>query len=957
MRRRAVPCLEELESRLLLRSPFEAPSLGPPPNPGPGVVWVSTVTELQSAVRNLQSNQTIVIRRGTYNLTETLIVGRSGPISNVTIRGETDNFDDVILRGRGMDNPNYGSVPHGISIWNAQDVLLANFSIGEVWYHPIDLQGGAGAERIRIYHVRAFNGGEQLVKSNPAADGTGVDDSILEYSILEYTDGTPTIDHGGGLGYTGGLHAHRTNRWIIRHNLFRNFHTPDSHDFRYNPVVLMWNYSRDTIVEGNTFVNCDRAVALGLVDQPDGFDHQGGIVRNNFIWIDPGLFSASRRAGADTQIAVYDSPDTKVYHNTVLTNGNTPRSIEVRWATSGVEIFNNLTDAPIGARNGGLFTAGGNYTGATLGMFADPANHDLHLVANAATLANVVDKVSPLAETDWDDGPRPSDDRADIGADELRDPDLHVTSFTPTNTGFTVPFNRAVDAAVLNLYDTQAGGLGPADVTLVGRATGPVRGSLVIDPALTRVRFVKTGSVLAPDVYTVTLRSAVDGFQALATGQRLDGNGDGIAGDDFITTFTVAASSAVTVSIPDLARGPGQPLDLGGAEAGLPLRLSNGSGVTSVSLVLRYDPRLLTVQGASPAAGLPAGTTVSLTVSTPGAAVLTFTSPTALPAGPLNFVMLTAVVPDTAPYASKQVLDLANIRINNGAIAAVDDDGLHVVGYPGDATGNTRYSAADALRVLRVAVGLDAGFAAFQLADPTIIADVTGNGAVNAADATRLLQEALGLDRSEVPPLPANLPLIVPGGPDPLLNLPKGLQGRRGRIVVVPVNLDISDRLESADLALSYDTTRLELLAVERGSLTADFDLFAVRLDPERGTVRVGLGRTAGPISGRGGGSVVQITFRVKDGAPAGRAVINLRSSLDVTRTQLNEGRLDLNPDPSDTAGDPLDGVVTVPRRTERIDAFFRSYGRTDEDRPSLAGLIAVLAKRPRRPRGLDPIN
>jgi hypothetical protein len=417
----AQPCplrVEELEPRQLLKSPYEAPPLPPPPGPSADVVWVGTVGELQSAVRNLRSGQTIVVRGGTYHLTETLVIGRSGPLQSVTIRGATDDFNDVVIRGKGMDNPAYGGVPHGISVYNAQDVTIANLSVGDVYYHPIDLQGIQGAERVRLYHTRIFDGGEQLIKSS--AGGGGVDDCIVEYSVIEYTAGTPATDHGAGVGYTGGISAHEVDRWVVRHNLFRNFHTPDSSAWWFNPVVLMWNHSADTLVEGNTFINVDRAVALGLYDNT-GFDHQGGVIRNNFVYLEPGLFSAARTAASDGMLLVYDSPGTKVFHNTVLTNGNSRLAIEVRWANSGVEFRNNLADAPLGARDGGAYAASGNFLRATPGMFLDPAGGDLRLVTNDLTRSSVIDKVTaPAGVTDdWDGSPRPAGATADIGADEV----------------------------------------------------------------------------------------------------------------------------------------------------------------------------------------------------------------------------------------------------------------------------------------------------------------------------------------------------------------------------------------------------------------------------------------------------------------------------------------------------------------------------------------------------------
>ena len=64
------------------------------------------------------------------------------------------------------------------------------------------------------------------------------------------------------------------------------------------------------------------------------------------------------------------------------------------------------------------------------------------------------------------------------------------------------------------------------------------------------------------------------------------------------------------------------------------------------------------------------------------------------------------------------------------------------------------YSALDAQRVLRIAVGLDSGLAAYPLIDPVLIADTTWNGSISSLDATRILQEVVGLDRFEIPPIP-----------------------------------------------------------------------------------------------------------------------------------------------------------------------------------------------------------
>jgi hypothetical protein len=424
--------LEELEPRLLFKLPADAPPLGPPPNPGPSVFWVNTEAALQTAVNGLQSGQTIVIQRGTYHLSRTIWLGLHRPLTNVTIRGATDNFDDVVLLGAGMDNANYGNVAMGISVWNAQYVTIANLSVGNVYYHPIELKGDAGAGNVHLYHLHLFNGGEQIIKSQPGT-GTGVNNVTLEYSLIEYTAGTPTTNHGPGIGYTDGISAHHIAGWDIRDNLFRNFHTPDSSSWWWNPVVLIWNGSSNNLVERNTFINADRAIAFGLQNRTGFYDNQGGIIRNNFVYMTPGLFSPIRKASADAQILVYDSPNTQVLNNTVITSGNTPRSIETRWTTFGVQIWNNLADARLGARDGGQYTQGGNYLTATASMFVNPASGNLHLVANSATSTYVIGKAPSLVNVtdDWDGQPRPSRSNIDIGADQYQAPSGHGSAAAP----------------------------------------------------------------------------------------------------------------------------------------------------------------------------------------------------------------------------------------------------------------------------------------------------------------------------------------------------------------------------------------------------------------------------------------------------------------------------------------------------------------------------------------------
>ena len=115
---------------------------------------------------------------------------------------------------------------------------------------------------------------------------------------------------------------------------------------------------------------------------------------------------------------------------------------------------------------------------------------------------------------------------------------LVITQFAPTPGGFTARFDQAIDVSVVSLFDTEAGALGPADITVAGTNAGAIKGSLVVQND--HIEFIKTGGILAPDTYTVALRSAENGLEG-TTGELLDGNNDGNAGDNYSAIYHQSA--------------------------------------------------------------------------------------------------------------------------------------------------------------------------------------------------------------------------------------------------------------------------------------------------------------------------------------------------------------------------------------------------------------------------------
>lgn len=377
-------------------------------------ITVQTVEQLQSAVYNAKANSTIVITPGTYQLTSTLGITQN----NITIIGASNDCGAVELIGAGMDNSDHQGIEHGVWV-DAENATIANITLSEFFLHPITMSGNAHGAK--VYNVRMINAGQQFIKVNPIEYGIGANSGSVEYSIMQYTQSPPALArYGAGSGYTNGVDIHAGKGWKISHNLFKNFHTPDSADHLWNAAVLVWNGAEDTITENNVFIDTDRAIAYGLTEKSP--DHRGGVIRNNMVTMTRGLYTDSRAAKADAAIIVWDSPGTQVVHNTVLTNNNTPFAIEVRFDESGVNLSHNISDAPVGktkiaamrslcrvfnacGKNITLLNTDTNVMQATPGWFIDPDMGNLRLKPETAETINNVTAL-PYALFDIDGEPR-----------------------------------------------------------------------------------------------------------------------------------------------------------------------------------------------------------------------------------------------------------------------------------------------------------------------------------------------------------------------------------------------------------------------------------------------------------------------------------------------------------------------------------------------------------------------
>ncbi len=365
-------------------------------------VVVRTVSQLQEAVQNLRSHTTVWIMPGHYPLTQTLNI--RGGVSHVTLCGKGNDRNSVVITGRGMSNKDFGNVPHGIMVSDATDVTIANLSVGKVWFHAVTYQGQQGCKRVRLVNARLFDAGEQLLKVNPNSKGGGADDCVVEHCVFEYTD---TARHW----YTQGMSVHGAANWVVRNNLFRNIRGPKK-DPAVGGCIDFWNGCRNTTVEGNVMANCRVGIRLGfqnLTQKKGQPDHEGGIVRNNLFWRQPGAVFEP-----DVAIHVADSPGTQVLHNTVIMNGTYTAggAIEYRWA-KGVVVAHNLSDGRVWKRENAQGEEIDNVLVKDLGLFKDAAGGDLHLSESGRAQ---VRKVRRLENCPLDLDGNKRDDPTPVGA-------------------------------------------------------------------------------------------------------------------------------------------------------------------------------------------------------------------------------------------------------------------------------------------------------------------------------------------------------------------------------------------------------------------------------------------------------------------------------------------------------------------------------------------------------------
>lgn len=372
-----------------------------PPLPRPEhSVTVSTVEELQNAVSGASPGTTILLSDGDYHLTSTLRI----MTDSLTLRGASDDPFKAVLRGRGFG---HGDKSEELVKIEAVAVGLAYLTIRDVRGNGLKIQTG-GNHDILVHNCHFIDICERSIKGPAVATSRN---GIVRYCFFEQqtpiTDDIPDLTLGGD--YIAGMDMMDIDGWHIHDNFFKNIRGMNGGG---RAGIFLWRRCSNIIIERNTFLNCDRGIALGNYSGSESGNHvTNSVCRNNFV--------ASDKYDAGIEIAGVDNVG--IYNNTIWKSDRTgSRGIRFIAYHTNVDFRNNLINGRlIFDRGDEGVSAFCNVAGDLSGYFVDAPAADLHLTSEAVLAIGQGQALKEVTD-DWDGNARQGD--IDIGASQYKVP-------------------------------------------------------------------------------------------------------------------------------------------------------------------------------------------------------------------------------------------------------------------------------------------------------------------------------------------------------------------------------------------------------------------------------------------------------------------------------------------------------------------------------------------------------
>ncbi|WP_321285699.1 T9SS type A sorting domain-containing protein [uncultured Sunxiuqinia sp.] len=377
-------------------------------------VVVNTVEGITEAIASqlLKGHITILLEDGIYEFERPLSIFTP----SITIKGKSGVRENVIIQGDAMSS---SAKVKGLIRVSGNDFHLADLTLRNCGTHLLQIAGEQDADRPIIDNVVFRDSYEQMLKITYSAQKPDVssDSGIVRNCLFEYTAGV------GPQYYIGGVDGHQTKDWVISGNVFKGITSPDAQIAEH--AIHFWSDSKNTIVENNLIVNCQRGIGFGLTSSRG---HIGGIIRNNIIYHD-GIFRYDGTFAHDVAIGVEACPNIQIYNNTVYQKGTYPNSIELRYdiSTNG-KIYNNLCNRAIKLRDNSSADVSNNINNADSAWFVSTEDINFQLLPTAVNVIDAGLSVDTV-KVDFVGNKRPWGVTYDIGAHEYNGINFYASSY------------------------------------------------------------------------------------------------------------------------------------------------------------------------------------------------------------------------------------------------------------------------------------------------------------------------------------------------------------------------------------------------------------------------------------------------------------------------------------------------------------------------------------------------
>jgi hypothetical protein len=380
----------------------------PPPLPAREgrVVSVSTVQELQQAVLDARSGDTIQVADGTYRLERTLwFEGKQ----HVTLRGASGDPAKVILQGGGWDGGNPRDI---LNIRTSDDIVIAHLTFSEARTYGIKVEPyphPPNPTNIHITHCHFRDIGVRAIKGTASADRKHVVGGSVRFCTFENTR-VPDPSWLFNGNYVSAIDMMYLKDWTFSDNVFRNIKGASG---GARGALFIWNQSRNITVERNVFIGCDRSIAFGNPSEPTNYEAgtlhvYEGVIRNNFIVVGTSPHTTNTKG---IEIAWVDGVE--VSHNTIYAPDPRRRGIHAFEKIHRLRLVNNLVRGRFDHEGG--VSVEGNVVGDLERYFVNPEQGDLHLTARAV---EALGKAVPLPSVTEDIDGEKRGAQPDVGADE-----------------------------------------------------------------------------------------------------------------------------------------------------------------------------------------------------------------------------------------------------------------------------------------------------------------------------------------------------------------------------------------------------------------------------------------------------------------------------------------------------------------------------------------------------------